>query len=91
MIAGYDVKTGKKAKTLDASSVQSQGHHLRCYRAKATENFLITQFRGVEFLSLGGESHNQNDWLRGTCTYGIMPANGFLYALPTPASAFHRR
>ena len=88
MIAGYDVKTGKKAKVLDASTVQSHGHHLRCYRAKATENFLITQFRGVEFLSLGDEDHNQNDWLRGTCTYGIMPANGFLYAPPHSCFCF---
>ena len=81
-IAGFDIRSGKRAKELDASGVQSPGHHLRCYRAKATDKFLITQFRGVEFLSLGEESHNQNDWLRGSCTYGIMPANGFLYAPP---------
>ena len=81
-VKAYDVKTGKVAKVLDASGVQSHGHHLRCYRAKATENYLITQYRGVEFLSLSDEPHNQNDWLRGTCTYGIMPANGLLYAPP---------
>ncbi|MEK6234568.1 MAG: PQQ-like beta-propeller repeat protein, partial [Planctomycetales bacterium] len=83
LIAGYDLHTGKKTTHIDPTSVQSQGHHLRCYRAKATENFLITQFRGVEFLSLDNETpHKQNDWLRGSCTYGVMPANGFLYQPP---------
>ena len=82
-IAGYDLETGKPLRSLDASSVQSQGHHLRCYPARATNSFLITQFRGVEFLDLKDETeHNQNDWLRGSCTYGVMPANGFLYAPP---------
>ena len=81
-IVGYDIKDGEQTKQVDVSSVQSQGHHLRCYRAKATENHLITQFRGVEFLSLNEEAHTNQDWLRGTCTYGVMPANGFLYVPP---------
>ena len=83
LIAGYDLATGDPTLQIDPTSVQSQGHHLRCYRAKATEDFLITQFRGVEFLSLNeGGAHTQNDWLRGSCTYGVMPANGFLYQPP---------
>jgi len=81
-VVGYDIKDGKQTKQVDVSSVQSQGHHLRCYRAKATENHLITQFRGVEFLSLNEQAHTNQDWLRGTCTYGVMPANGFLYVPP---------
>jgi outer membrane protein assembly factor BamB len=81
-VVAYDINDGTQARQLDASSVQSQGHHLRCYRAKATENFLITQFRGLEFLDLNQEDHAQHDWLRGTCTYGVMPANGLLYVPP---------
>ena len=89
IIAGYDLRTGQKITHIDPTNVQSQGHHLRCYRAKATENFLITQFRGVEFLSLDGQfPHNQNDWLRGSCTYGVMPANGFLYQPPHSCFCF---
>ena len=83
LIAGYELATGKEITQIDPTDVQSQGHHLRCYRAKATQDFLITQFRGVEFLSLDDEvPNNQNDWLRGSCTYGVMPANGFLYQPP---------
>jgi len=81
-LTGYDLETGEKADSIDVSAVQSQGHHLRCYRAKGTERHLITQFRGIEFLSMAGEPHNQNDWVRGSCTYGVMPANGLLYQPP---------
>ena len=81
-IAGYDLKTGKVARTIDPSKVQSRGHHLRCYRSKATERFLITQFRGTEFVSLTDDNHSQNDWTRGPCRYGVMPCNGMLYVPP---------
>lgn len=81
-VVGYDIADGHLVSQIDGSSVQSQGHHLRCYRAKATEDYLITQFRGIEFLDLHSDAHCQNDWLRGTCTYGVMPANGLLYVPP---------
>ncbi len=81
-IAGYDLATGKVARSINASSVQSPGHHLRCYRAKATERYLITQYRGAEFVSLGDEPHVNNDWTRGPCRYGVMPANGLFYTPP---------
>ncbi len=81
-ITGYDFGTGEKTESIDVSAVQSQGHHLRCYRAKSTQRHLITQYRGIEFLSMAGEPHNQNDWVRGSCTYGVMPANGLLYQPP---------
>ncbi len=87
-IAGYDLETGKIAKTVDPSSVQSPGHHLRCYRAKATERYLLTQWRGVEFVGIQDEPHAQADWVRGACTYGVMPANGLLYVPPDPCFCY---
>jgi len=87
-ITGYDLDTGKPAKVIDPSCVQSDGHHLRCYRAKATERFLITQFRGAEFVSLTDENHVNNDWIRGACRYGVMPSNGLLYVPPTPCFCY---
>jgi outer membrane protein assembly factor BamB len=81
-IAGYKIEDGSPIDPIKVGDVQSYGHHLRCYRAKATEDYLITQFRGIEFLSLADEPHSQNDWIRGTCTYGVMPANGVLYVPP---------
>jgi outer membrane protein assembly factor BamB len=87
-IAGYDLKTGKQAQLIDPSSVDTPGHHLRCYRAKATERFLITQFRGAEFVSLTGGDHYNNDWIRGPCSFGIMPCNGLLYVPPNPCFCY---
>ncbi len=87
-ITGYDLVTGEPAKVIDPSSVQSAGHHLRCYRAKATERFLITQFRGAEFVSLTDDGHANNDWIRGACVFGVMPCNGLLYVPPNPCFCY---
>jgi len=87
-ITGYDPATGKPSREIDPSSVQTPGHHLRCYRAKATERFLITQFRGAEFVSLSDDNHVNNDWVRGACAYGVMPANGLLYVPPSPCFCY---
>ncbi|MBN2449258.1 MAG: PQQ-binding-like beta-propeller repeat protein, partial [Lentisphaeria bacterium] len=88
LIAGYDLATGALRETIDPRAVDSPGHHLRCYPAKATERYLITQFRGIEFISIQGETHSQNDWVRGPCTYGVMPANGLLYVPPHPCFCY---
>ncbi|MFW6107327.1 MAG: PQQ-binding-like beta-propeller repeat protein [bacterium] len=87
-LAGYDLPTGKVAQRVDPSDVQSPGHHLRCYRAKATERYVITQYRGAEFLSLTEAPHAQADWVRGPCRYGVLPANGLLYVPPDPCFCY---
>ena len=87
-IAGLDPATGKPATTLDTDDVFTPGHHLRCYQSKATERFLITPNRGVEFVSLRGEANTESDWVRGPCRYGILPCNGLLYAPPNPCFCY---
>ena len=81
-IAGYDLTTGKRTKTIDSSSVQSRGQHLRCCRGKATERSIITQFRGADFVSLTDDNHRQNGWVRGPGRYGLMPWGGMVYVPP---------
>jgi len=87
-IVGRDLDTGELIERLDTSDVFSQGHHLRCYQSKATENFIITPNRGAEFVSVTGDANTQNDWLRGPCRYGVMPANGLLYVGPNPCFCY---
>jgi len=87
-IVGRDLSTGEVATRLDTSDVFTPGHHLRCYQTKATEQFLITPNRGVEFVSVTGAPHTQNDWVRGACRYGIMPCNGLLYVPPNPCFCY---
>ncbi len=62
--------------------LQTAGHHHRCYREKATTRYIMTGKRGIELMDLEGDNHSRNNWIRGTCQYGIMPANGFIYAPP---------
>jgi len=86
---GLDLKTGKVKTVIEgADEVFSAGHHPRCYPRKATERFMITPNRGAEFISLTGEPHTQNDWLRGPCTFGVLPCNGLLYTAPNPCFCY---
>jgi len=87
-IIGLDLATGEPRADIETSEFYSAGHHPRCYRAKATENYLITPLRGAEFFSLTGGEHSQNDWVRGACTYGVMPCNGMLYVPPHPCFCY---
>ncbi|MBM4019244.1 MAG: methyltransferase domain-containing protein [Planctomycetes bacterium] len=76
---GLDLRTGQEKKRIVVQDLRSPEHHHRCYRNKATERFIISSLEGTEFLDLKGDSHSQNNFLRGACKYGMMPANGLLY------------
>jgi outer membrane protein assembly factor BamB len=79
--AGHDLRTGQIKKSgVAVDDVWTTGHHHRCYREKATERYILTGKRGIEFLDLASNDHTRNNWIRGTCQYGIMPANGLIYA-----------
>lgn len=78
-----DLHTGEiKSTNTVMVDLQSAGHHHRCYRNKATPNYILSGKRGIEMFNLTGENHSRNNWIRGTCQYGIMPANGLIYAPP---------
>jgi outer membrane protein assembly factor BamB len=87
-IVGRNLNTGRVVTRPDTSDVFTQGHHLRCYQSKATERFLITPNRGVEFVGIAGDVNTQNDWIRGPCRYGIIPCNGLLYVAPNPCFCY---
>ena len=78
---GLDLRTGEpKKKTIKATDLRTVGHHHRCYRQKATERYLLEGYRGIEFYDTEKGEHSRHNWVRGTCQYGIMPANGLMYA-----------
>ena len=85
---GLDVTTGEVVKTLNTAGLFTGGHHTRCYRARATDNYLLWSKRGVEFMDIADRNHSKNDWVRSTCRYGVMPANGLLYTAPTPCFCY---
>ncbi|WP_460165400.1 outer membrane protein assembly factor BamB family protein [Thermostilla marina] len=79
MAVGYDIRTGEEKKRVLVRKLRSPEHHHRCYRNKATERFIISGMEGAEFMDLVDGEHSQNNFLRGACKLGIMPANGLMY------------
>ena len=79
--AGRDLHTGEiKKSNTTVGDLWTAGHHHRCYREKATERYIMTGKRGIEFLDLVSSNHSRNNWIRGVCQYGVMPCNGLVYA-----------
>jgi len=80
-VVGTDVLSGEKVFD-NAPDVKDPSwfiHH-RCHPAKATQNYLLLSKEGVEFVDLETHRWKIHHWVRGGCLYGIMPANGLLYA-----------
>ncbi len=76
---GLDLQTGDAKQSFTPAKPYM---HPRCYRNKATDRYLMLGEMGVQFVDVKtGEVWN-NDWIRGTCQYGVVPANGLLYVTP---------
>jgi len=87
-IVGLDPVSGTERRRLSTEKALDNGHHHRCYRNKATERFLVTSYRGVEFVDWASGDVDRNHWVRGTCRYGVMPCNGLLYSTPHPCDCY---
>jgi outer membrane protein assembly factor BamB len=85
---GHDLTTGEVKQRVPLGPVFKVDHHHRCYRNKATSKFIIASRRGAEFIDLEGGPHTVNNWVRGICHLGMMPANGLLYAPPEPCKCY---
>ncbi len=85
--AGHDVRSGELRDRFPPTLDTYWFHH-RCHRAKATENYILSSRTGVEFVDLQTGEWTIHHWVRGACLYGVMPANGLLYAPPHPCSCY---
>ncbi|MFW6170858.1 MAG: PQQ-binding-like beta-propeller repeat protein [Planctomycetota bacterium] len=80
---GLDLHSGTpKRKNSILAELQTVGHHHRCYREKATTRYIMTAKRGLEMMDLKGSNHARNNWVRSSCQYGVVPANGLVYNAP---------
>jgi outer membrane protein assembly factor BamB len=89
---GRDPDTGevKRSFTRRTSGIRvgkGCGHH-RCYRNKATERYILWGRNGIRFDHVAKDESVEYSWVRGTCQYGIMPANGLIYAPPHSCACF---
>ncbi|MFW6163741.1 MAG: PQQ-binding-like beta-propeller repeat protein, partial [Planctomycetota bacterium] len=86
----YDLQTGQVAarRPPDQKTYTIGFGHARCYRHKATSQYVIQGRSGVEFIDMSSDRVIANHWVRGTCQYGILPANGLLYAPPHSCACY---
>lgn len=86
----YDLHTGEVvAKRSPDQETYTLGFgHTRCYRHKATSNYVIHGRAGVEFLDVNADRVVSDHWVRGACQYGILPCNGLVYAPTHPCACY---
>ncbi|OGV75358.1 MAG: hypothetical protein A3K19_08970 [Lentisphaerae bacterium RIFOXYB12_FULL_65_16] len=84
----HDLLTGKVLSETPAAENWPNVHHHRCYRDKATVNFILAGRTGTEFIDLKTGEVKLHTWLRGSCKFGVMPANGLLYIPPDQCGCY---
>ena len=86
-MTGHDLYTGE-VKSEFAPDVETHWFHHRCYRAKATDKYLLFSRTGIEFIDHAAKHWTCHHWIRGACHYGIMPCNGLIYAPQHPCACY---
>ena len=84
---GVDPKTGKVVRDFERDPGVAMAHH-RCHRNRGTERFLFTGRTGVDVFDVRSGQWMHDYWARGTCRYGMMPANGMLYVPPNSCACY---
>ena len=87
VFTGRDPRTGEVKREF-APDVTTYWFHHRCYRGKATDRFLLMARAGTEFIDVRKQHWIPHHWVRGACLYGVMPANGLLYAPQHPCACY---
>lgn len=83
-----DIRTGEVVKTQDLSGNWPSQHHHRCYRDKATSEYILAGRTGVEFIDTDSGKLLQQSWIRGNCKFGVLPCNGLLYVPPHQCACY---
>ncbi|MFO8014820.1 MAG: PQQ-binding-like beta-propeller repeat protein [Phycisphaerae bacterium] len=87
VFVGRDIHTGEVASRF-TPDVSPEWMHQRCYRSKATDRYLLPSRMGIEFVDWQAKHWTIHHWVRGGCLYGIVPANGLVYAPPHDCACY---
>ncbi len=87
VMTGRDPRTGRVKREF-TPDVKTYWFHHRCYRAKATDKYFLASRTGIEFVDIRNKTWETHHWVRGACTYGILPCNGLVYAPPHPCACY---
>ncbi len=64
--------------------------HQRCFPGKATIRCLIPPIMGNTIYDMTTDTWTLNNWVRGGCIYGSMPANGMMYTGPHACACYYQ-
>ncbi len=85
----YDLETGKGSSRY-ANPIESFYIHQRCYPGRATTRYLLPPMMGNTVYDIDKDEWMINHWIRGGCTYGMMPANGMIYSVPHACACYYQ-
>jgi outer membrane protein assembly factor BamB len=87
--ATYSLKDGTPLE-LHRNPIRSFYIHQRCYPGRATERFQLAPMMGIQIYDMENDAWYNNHWVRGGCTYGLMPANGMVYTPPSACACYYQ-
>ena len=85
----YDPLTGVIKKSVTGKYGFRFQHH-RCHQMKVVRNTVLAARAGIEFLNTDTGELSAHHWTRGSCFYGVLPANGRLYVPPHNCACYVR-
>lgn len=85
----YDPLTGNVKKSVSGKYRFRFQHH-RCHQMKVVGNTVIAARAGIEFLDTDAGEVAAHHWTRGSCYFGVLPANGRLYVPPHDCACYVR-
>lgn len=86
---GYDSMTGEIAARVEGAYGFRFAHH-RCYQMKAAGDTILASRAGIEFVDTVTGRVHPHHWVRGSCAFGILPANGTIYVPPHNCACYIR-
>jgi hypothetical protein len=85
----FDPRTGDIQKTVKGKYDFRFQHH-RCHQMKVVDHTVIAARAGIEFLDTSSGEVAAHHWTRGSCYFGVLPANGLLYVPPHDCACYVR-
>ena len=88
-VNAYDPLTGAIKRHVTGKYRYRFQHH-RCHQMKVVRDEVIAARAGIEFLDTNTGEVAAHHWVRGSCYFGILPANGRLYVPPHNCACYIR-
>ncbi len=85
----YSLATGEKLQEI-GNPIDSFYIHQRCYPGRATVRYQLPPIMGTTVYDMEEDAWSINNWVRGGCVYGTMPANGMIYATPNACACYYQ-